>query len=243
MKKLSMLKLVVIAAMAMFVAMSGFQGSAFALSAESPKKQANVGGHSYSYYSTIHQYGSSTWAQGTVEVSTGLAPSMGIDAKLYTSKGKLVVSSGWQFSNYNSSYFTITSPILVGEGTHYAKSQMKFYKGNSYSTYTSNATPILQSYSLLTAMPEEAYAVNENGLTYGTDFYAESLEDSPDLVAVIGTNGVEGYVYAKELYPELTTFDEVTAYINSGQQSYTVPVYAEDGVTIVDSFTIGTKES
>ncbi|WP_349662165.1 hypothetical protein [Lysinibacillus zambalensis] len=104
-----------------------------------------------------------------------------------------------------------------------------------------NASPRIQR-SLVPMAPEKTYEINENGLTYGSDFYAESLEDSPDLVRVIGKNGVEGYVYSKDINLELNTLDEVLDYINSGQPEFIVPVYAEDGIEVLDTFEIITED-
>lgn len=58
---------------------------------------------------------------------------------------------------------------IVSSGTYYAKSEMQFYNGNRYNSYTSNATPNLQR-SLVNIIPNNSYEVNENILTYGSDF-------------------------------------------------------------------------
>ena len=155
--------------------------------------------------------------------------------------GTLVKSSGWQYNDTALAGRSLNSGSTSTKGTYYAQSQVSFYNGNGYNTYTSNASPRIQR-SSVPMITEKPYEVNEYGLTYGSGFYAESLEDYPDLIQVIGKNGVEGYVYSKDINLELNTLDEVLDYINSGQSDYTVPVYTEDGITIVDTFEIVTED-
>lgn len=80
--------------------------------------------------------------------------------------------------------------------------------------------------------------VNDNGQTYGSEAHASSPDESPDLVLVLGDNGREGYVYAKDLHqPAPTTPEEALRLQNSGE--VVLDVYQSDGVTKVDTFTIG----
>jgi hypothetical protein len=44
------------------------------------------------------------------------------------------------------------------------------------------------------------YSVNANGQTYGSSIYAQSYEAEPDLISVMATNGLVGYVYKTDLY-------------------------------------------
>ncbi|MDR2957420.1 MAG: hypothetical protein LBU61_04460 [Coriobacteriales bacterium] len=47
---------------------------------------------------------------------------------------------------------------------------------------------------------EKLYPVNDNGSTYGSVVLAPNPDQEPDLIAVIATNGSEGYVYKTDLY-------------------------------------------
>ncbi|MEK8199660.1 hypothetical protein [Lysinibacillus sp. FSL M8-0134] len=240
MKRFSLFKLLVTVILVICVSMSGFQGNAFAASANSPEKTVTVYGWSYTYYSGVHNDSKGTWARGVVNMQSYLPVGyVGINAKLYDNTGRLMTSSNWVYNNTSGNIGTMAVDTIKivssGSGTYYAKSEMQFYNGNGYNSYTSNATPYLQR-SLVNIIPNKSYEVNENNLTYGSNFYAKSIEDSPDLILAVGKNGVEGYVYSKDINLELNTLGEVLAYINAGQPNNTVPVYAKDGITIIDTF-------
>lgn len=238
-----MLKLVTIALISIFMTMSYFNVSAFAAQASSQPQSVTVYGYTYTYASHVVNDSIETWGYGSVMLSSANAPTgyFGINARLYNSSGTIVKSSGMTYNDKPLGGRYVNTGFTSKKGTYYVQSLMSFYNGNGYSTYTCNASPRIQR-SLVPMAPEKAYEVNENGLTYGSDFYAESLEDSPDLVRVIGKNGVEGYVYSKDINLELNTLDDVLDYINSGQPEFTVPVYAEDGIEILDNFEIITED-
>ncbi len=73
-------------------------------------------------------------------------------------------------------------------------------------------------------MPQaQPYPVNENGMTYGSGAGIDEDDPGPDLVAAYGTNGRCGFVRASDLsQPGVTD----------------VPLYAQDGVTVIGRFRI-----
>ncbi|MGY3190283.1 hypothetical protein [Lysinibacillus sp. TE18511] len=80
-------------------------------------------------------------------------------------------SSGWTYNDSSGSVVTsaVDTIKIVTKGTYYAQSQIQFYNGNGYTTYTSNATPNIQNFSAH-IIPNKTYEVNENGLTHGSAF-------------------------------------------------------------------------
>lgn len=91
-----------------------------------------------------------------------------------------------------------------------------------------------------------------DGRTYGTTPVpqqgqsGQSVDEGPlpDLVAVIGDHGKEGYVVSADLEaePEVGNPEEALAYMAELKKRGPIrlPVYSDDGVTVVDTFTIGT---
>ncbi|KRE63862.1 hypothetical protein ASG92_02775 [Arthrobacter sp. Soil736] len=80
-----------------------------------------------------------------------------------------------------------------------------------------------------------ALGVNAKGETYGV----ESQENgTPDLIAVIATNGGSGYVYAKDLYggPMPTSPEDAVKNFNTPRPPREIPVYLSDGETRVGIF-------
>lgn len=82
--------------------------------------------------------------------------------------------------------------------------------------------------------------VNTSGQTYGSLIgRGTSLESAPDLVEVIGNNGKLGYVEKIHFFGEVpTTPDEVAAANARADELLVVPVFASDGKTKVDTFTL-----
>lgn len=77
--------------------------------------------------------------------------------------------------------------------------------------------------------------INANGQTYGV----ESPENgTPDLIAVMATNGASGYAYAKDLYggPMPTSPEDAVKNFNTPRPPREIPVYLSDGQTTVGIF-------
>lgn len=101
-----------------------------------------------------------------------------------------------------------------------------------------------------------AWPVNENGQTYGSSSdIAAYLPDGgstgnvgytllPDLVEMIGDNGVSGYVYKEDMYDLSEDGPRARAFLAAAEAGadsfeYAVPVYAQDGTTVVDEIDMG----
>lgn len=102
-------------------------------------------------------------------------------------------------------------------------------------------------------MPAPEYAENESGLTFGSAAEAASPDQEPDLIAAMATNGREGYVRKSDLdeangsaaaagfsSPEeaLAWQAEQDALAERGGGDRTIPVYAQDGFTVIGEFLI-----
>ncbi|EEO34193.2 hypothetical protein MBAG_03145 [Coprobacillus sp. D7] len=216
--------------------------SIFAADADGSVKYVTVYGHRYSYNSSVYNDSTETWGYGrTSETNSNNVPTgyMGINARLYKSSGTLVKSSGWKYNTKPLGGLSVNSGSTTTKGTYYAKSQMQFYNGNGYNTYTSNATPNIQRAAIHT----ENYKINKYGLTYGSDYFAKDKNDSPDLIRVLGQNDIEGYVYSNELNKEPKNINEVKNYMNEVKLGYTIPVYDENGENVIDSFFVYGEET
>lgn len=101
-----------------------------------------------------------------------------------------------------------------------------------------------------------AWPVNENGQTYGSSSdIAAYLPDGvstgnagyallPDLVEMVGDNGVSGYVYKEDMYDFSEDGPRARAFLAAAEAGadsfeYVVPVYAQDGTTVVDGIDMG----
>ena len=90
---------------------------------------------------------------------------------------------------------------------------------------------------------ENGYPVNARGETYGSEGFSEWL-GQPDLVLAIGKNGVQGYIRYTEMEEvsggNVHSPEEAIAWTEYVRQRgpVEIPVYKEDGETVVDWFVI-----
>jgi hypothetical protein len=89
--------------------------------------------------------------------------------------------------------------------------------------------------------PPTPFPVNSAGLTYGSAADADSPENEPDLIFVLGTNGHDGYVRRSDLDgPTPSSPEEAIAMQESddGQRGRNIPVFDQTGVHVIDIFHI-----
>lgn len=79
---------------------------------------------------------------------------------------------------------------------------------------------------------EMKIGTNENGNTYGEALFVKHAGLDVDLISAIGKNGVTGYIWRSSL---------------PGNENYVpaneVPIYANDGVTVIDSMLVGSDST
>lgn len=89
------------------------------------------------------------------------------------------------------------------------------------------------------------FPVNARGMTYGSGSDIDEDHPGPDLVAAYGTNGAFGYVRSQERDRALGR--PADGLVTDGGASTDGPVdlalYAQDGVTVVGTFTVGGPRS
>lgn len=90
------------------------------------------------------------------------------------------------------------------------------------------------------------YNINKNGESYGTSLDSPDGRD-PDLVAVLGDNGIVGYARSTDLDGEKPSSPEEAIRMQeerekAGNPPIVVNVYKSDGVTVIDTFTIGDRQ-
>ncbi|MCM1133413.1 MAG: hypothetical protein NC340_08075 [Ruminococcus flavefaciens] len=130
--------------------------------------------------------------------------------------------------------------MACGAGTAMANdNEEAFYVGSDGTIYTDA--------EMTDAVPHKdksEYGINANGETFGNCLDVMYVEDEPDLMAAIGDNGTEGYIRRTEADGEMPANPEEA--VRMMQERATAPprvinVYESDGVTIIDTFTIGDR--
>ncbi|WOO38352.1 hypothetical protein R2R35_07570 [Anaerocolumna sp. AGMB13020] len=211
--------------------------------------QHNIGAYTYYDRAVVHTSSGTAW--GTTEIYTSGYTNvpvgyMGASAQLINSSGAIVMSTTFKFNT------TSTSALAVSTGTHssstsYTSTGFTTYNnGSGYTTYITTTTPSLSLSSSLRAATLEAPAValaeNENGQTYGSAFVGAITGEMPDLVKAVTTDGKVGYLNVKDLLLDTpATPEEAIALSAYSEANSIIPVYAEDGTTVVGAFKLVTN--
>lgn len=80
------------------------------------------------------------------------------------------------------------------------------------------------------------YPVNDRGMSYGSGMGIDAKNTGPELIAAYGTNGTLGYIRAADR-DQPAPAGPVTRNF-SPQSTREIPLYAEDGVTVIGTFAI-----
>lgn len=83
------------------------------------------------------------------------------------------------------------------------------------------------------AAPVE-FGTNASGQKYGVELFSET---NLDLIAAVGTDGAQGYVRAEDL-EESNPASPAEALVESSKDAFLVPLYANDGETVLGSFEV-----
>jgi hypothetical protein len=87
---------------------------------------------------------------------------------------------------------------------------------------------------------EPPYPTNQKGMTFGSGSGIDATNPGPDLLAAYGTNGAFGYIRATDRARALGQ-PPVGLVVNPQQvppEGMHIPLYAEDGVTVIGRFTV-----
>ncbi|MHB9094619.1 MAG: hypothetical protein ACYC21_08085 [Eubacteriales bacterium] len=87
--------------------------------------------------------------------------------------------------------------------------------------------------------PAPVFPRNESGQTYGSNAFANSPDQEPDLVSAVGVDGTQGYVRSEDLDGEMPkTPEEAVAHNSKLKAERKIPLYDVDGKTIIGEFKI-----
>lgn len=85
------------------------------------------------------------------------------------------------------------------------------------------------------------FPTNAKGETYGSSANV-SLANEPDLIFADATNGAKGYIERRQLWADdgtdVTSRTAAAAYMASATAPRFIPVYAQDGTTVIGEFEI-----
>lgn len=210
----------------------------------SPYIQHNIYSYTYNDRAVIHTSSGTAWAtteiytSGYTNVPIGY---MGAAAQLFTAEGALCRSTSMVLNSTSTSSHAVSTATHSAASGYYSMGITAYYNGSGYNNYFTTTTPILSlKSSLLSATlkaPVVEYAENENGQTIGSAYIAAISGDMPDLVKAVTVDGKVGYVYAQDITYDMPANPEEALAMNAlAQSNPTIPVYAEDGTTVIGYF-------
>ena len=133
-----------------------------------------------------------------------------------------------------STGITATTGGASGKGTYTAHGTT-WYKGSDGEMKTLELESV-DSYMAVRAnggvdlsTEEKQIHTNAAGETYGEALVVKYLNEDVDMISAIGKNGTEGYIKVSDLPQNIPDYVP---------HDHEIPVYASDGVTVIDSFFI-----
>lgn len=168
---------------------------------------------------------------------------MGVQARLFKS-GVLCQITSYVFNPLPANQISTNTYGNCGSGSYNSHGFVKYWTGTAYGDFLTfptdplnfTAPPTLASKSP-TAAPKTDSATNSQGLTIGSAETAQTENDQPDLIAAYGTGGEAGYIKKTDLAAQTPATPTEAAKATDPAPS-TIPLYAENGSTVIGSFTI-----
>lgn len=203
------------------------------LKGSSNMKVFNVG--RYSYNNSTGSWLSSGKAYGTTTVTKNMgAPEahgrLGAHCNLYNEiTGKVVATKGWDYNTYSTHSFNVKTPNVSGNGHYYARGTTRVYNGNGYTTVGANQSPNVVIRELGIKIPKVELKERQE------------LYNSKGMIPAVGLDNVEGYVVEADLYDfdsQPNTPEEAIKYTKT-RTSRTIPLYSNDGETVIGKYKIG----
>lgn len=216
---------------------------------------------SYSYYGVSHMdnfddhvyalFETGVTTQNQSRVPAGYIGCMPV---LFDQGGNVVDSDSTEYNTSSTSWFTSGKLSEGGvSGYVYSRGQAYTWNGNAYDYKRLNATPLgwisggsklnVQTQNSLNKLEIEKTKINADGLTYGSAFLAQDIEDIPDLIAVIAENGVKGYINKDDFLGELPKSPEEAVKLSEESITRVVPVFEPDGISKIGEFVISNDDN
>lgn len=204
----------------------------------------------YSYYdraavNTESPYGwayTDIYTSGYADVPAGY---MGAKASLYAANGSLCGGSSTIYNTAPTSVLSVGTMRYSGPSGFFAVGYTTYYNGSGYNNFNTSSSPTLYVSSGLAATlraPAPALLENGNDQTLGNAYVAQVTGDIPDLVSAITADGVQGYVYSQDLQTKTPSDPQEALAMNAEAASNSsIPVYAQDGTTMIGTLQFTTE--
>lgn len=179
---------------------------------------------------------------------------MGVLPRLYESNGNLCKQpSAWSYNDEVEAGVGNLIAWSCGSGAYFGWGVSESWNGSGYTevntarspNFNYSAAAVIQSTnSVSEATVHGTYPWKRNaaGQSFGSAADAPTLADEPDLIMVVASNGKSGYAYRDQLTPQSAANPAAAVAEQRARQAAgahaakAIPVYAEDGVTVIGEF-------
>ena len=175
--------------------------------------------------------GGVNWGYCTTICSSEGPNSIANVARLYNYNGALVSSD----ETIGQRYVPLTVEGSVS-GEFYGNGIMRVYRPSQGSWQSVGIPSTPHGYGR--AALQEDIMTNQAGELCGPAPLAQDMGIQLDLILAIGVSGVEGYIRASDDWIPLPSSEEEIVEWMSTRRVKTIPVYAVDGITVIDSFNL-----
>ncbi len=201
-------------------------------------KYETVNNIDYYFYSSAYTGSGRVWGGttvGTVNRSNVPAGWLGVQPKLYNSRGDIEDVGRWLYSERSCAELYSRTDELSGKGTYLAAGNVRMYNSRgTYDTFSTMKTPYV---TLSSELENIEITKNNAGEIYGSEYFLNQIGIQPDLISAIGDNGIAGYVKDSDLNNDITPKSPVEA-VNGENNDYSIPLYDKEGLTVIGTFTI-----
>lgn len=216
---------------------------------KSGTEEVVLNGITYNHYSEVNRFDNGVNAKTYIGTANGQyvpAHTLGLRTGLYNSSGQMIRQTAWAENSYRAIGMSALSSVHNKTGIYYAMGDVKILEGDKWRNFATLQTGTLSFTSPdsinisqdLISIEFDGYKINDNNKTYGSGFGKLIYGEAPDLVSVVGLNGRSGYVYQDELNVGMISSPADTSLYLETNYPIRIPVYMEDGTTLIDYFEV-----
>ena len=228
------------------ILLMSFSATSFATASADPdgtmsaeKSAIGYGNFRYNFVSFIWNNPGSVGFETHIQTTShGYIPRgyVGALARLFSSSGALVSTTGWSFNTTTTSYYLTLKEFPTTSGYYYSKGQVAIYNGDTYNYIDCYATP---NYSPLAPRQNNNISVqrNSSGEIYGSELFLNQINIQPDLILAQGVDGTIGYVKYEDLDDRVMSPTEAIEKMENNSDII-IPLYESNGKTIIGEFIV-----
>lgn len=200
-----------------------------------------LGNYKFKIYSSIYLDGDSLYRGGAwieeINLISLPAGALGASAMLCDNTGATIASTEMTYTTSSIYFaFSVTRTRSYPTPVYATGTVCVVYNGQEM-RYDTQKTETYGRSALVASLAENLdkdgnYPVNAAGESYGSALLSDVVGVKPDLITAVGEDGVRGYIRSDDIYPHLTSLEEIMLYKDIQDEIASVPLYDLNGNVI-----------